>query len=159
MRASSSRGRTPSYQWDHPALRQQYRGWDGSTANHDYNWHDAIHTTGERCLPDSKRPCDDDGHGTHTMGAIVGDDGGVNQIGVAPGARWIGCRNMNEGVGTPATYIECFEFSSRPTPWAAMPARVSPRWPRTSSTTRGAVPPMKGAMRRTSHCLNRRSKP
>ncbi len=109
-------GQDTGYQWDHPALRQQYRGWDGSTANHDYNWHDAIHTTGSNCLPDSKEPCDDDGHGTHTMGTIVGDDGGVNQIGVAPGARWIGCRNMNEGVGTPATYIECFEFFLAPYP-------------------------------------------
>ncbi len=109
-------GQDTGYQWDHPALRQQYRGWDGSTANHDYHWHDAIHTTGSNCLPDSKEPCDDDGHGTHTMGTIVGDDGGVNQIGVAPGARWIGCRNMNKGVGTPATYIECFEFFLAPYP-------------------------------------------
>lgn len=109
-------GQDTGYQWDHPALRQQYRGWDGSTANHDYHWHDAIHTTGSNCPPDSPVPCDDNGHGTHTMGTIVGDDGGVNQIGVAPGARWIGCRNMNEGVGTPATYIECFEFFLAPYP-------------------------------------------
>lgn len=109
-------GQDTGYQWDHPALRQQYRGWDGSTASHDYNWHDAIHTTGSSCPPDGPVPCDDHGHGTHTMGTIVGDDGGVNQIGVAPGARWIGCRNMNEGVGTPATYIECFEFFLAPYP-------------------------------------------
>ncbi len=31
-------------------------------------------------------PCDDYGHGTHTMGTMVGDDGGANQIGMAPGA-------------------------------------------------------------------------
>ena len=109
-------GQDTGYQWDHPALRQQYRGWDGTTASHDYNWHDAIHTTGSNCPPDSPAPCDDNGHGTHTMGTIVGDDGGANQIGVAPGARWMGCRNMNEGVGTPATYIECFEFFLAPYP-------------------------------------------
>jgi uncharacterized repeat protein (TIGR01451 family) len=50
------------------------------------------------------------------MGTIVGDDGGSNQIGVAPGARWIGCRNMDNGHGTPATYIECFEFFLAPYP-------------------------------------------
>ena len=50
------------------------------------------------------------------MGTIVGDDGGSHQIGVAPGARWIGCRNMNVGVGTPATYLECFEFFLAPYP-------------------------------------------
>ena len=39
----------------------------------------------------------------------------MNQIGVAPGAKWIGCRNMNQGVGTPATYTECFQFFMAPT--------------------------------------------
>jgi len=49
------------------------------------------------------------------MGIMVGDDGGANQIGMAPGARWIGCRNMNQGVGTPATYIECYQWFMAPT--------------------------------------------
>ena len=43
-------------------------------------------------------PCDNNNHGTHTMGTMVGDDGGTNQIGVAPGARWIaakGCETNN----------------------------------------------------------------
>ncbi len=48
------------------------------------------------------------------MGTIVGDDGAGNQIGVAPGARWIGCRNMDQGHGTPETYAECFEFFLAP---------------------------------------------
>ena len=34
---------------------------------------------------------------------MVGDDGAGNQIGMAPGAKWIACRNMDEGNGTPAT--------------------------------------------------------
>src|SRR4026207_710826 len=29
--------------WTHNALKPQYRGWDGVMANHNYNWHDAIH--------------------------------------------------------------------------------------------------------------------
>ena len=49
------------------------------------------------------------------MGTMVGDDGAGNQIGVAPGAKWIGCRNMNEGDGTPATYSECFQWFIAPT--------------------------------------------
>ncbi len=109
-------GQDTGYQWDHPALKAQYRGWDGVSASHDYNWHDAIHTIGGVCPPDSPVPCDDDGHGTHTMGTMVGDDGAGNQIGVAPGAEWIGCRNMLQGVGTPASYIECFEFFLAPYP-------------------------------------------
>ncbi len=112
-------GQDTGYDWDHPALKNQYRGWDGITATHDYNWHDAIHSGGGVCGADSPEPCDDHGHGTHTMGTIVGDDaafGGSNQIGVAPGAQWVGCRNMNQGVGTPTTYIECFEFFLAPYP-------------------------------------------
>jgi uncharacterized repeat protein (TIGR01451 family) len=50
------------------------------------------------------------------MGTMVGDDGQGNQIGVAPGARWIGCRNMEQGWGTPGTYAECFEFFLAPYP-------------------------------------------
>jgi subtilisin family serine protease len=106
------------YQWDHPALRASYRGWDGVAASHDYHWHDAIHALvgggGNPCGLDSSVPCDDNGHGTHTLGTMVGDDGGANQIGVAPAARWIACRNMERGNGTPATYIECFQFFLAP---------------------------------------------
>ena len=67
------------------------------------------------CGSDSPEPCDDQGHGTSVAGVAVGDDGGENQIGVAPGARWIGCRNMQIGAGTPARYVECFEFFLAPT--------------------------------------------
>jgi len=115
-------GQDTGYDWLHPALREQYRGWDGTQAKHDYNWHDAIHednpqtASGNPCGFDSPFPCDDSSHGTHTMGTMVGDDGGENQIGMAPGAKWIGCRNMEQGWGTPATYLECFEFFLAPYP-------------------------------------------
>ena len=103
--------------WTHNALKPHYRGWNGSVANHDYNWHDSIHdSSGNPCGNNSPQPCDDYFHGTHTTGTAIGDDGGSNQIGVAPGAQWIGCRNMDENVGTPARYIECMEFFLAPTP-------------------------------------------
>jgi serine protease AprX len=114
-------GQDTGYDWDHPALINQYRGWDGASADHNYSWHDAIHENdphtppGNPCGFDSLEPCDDGSHGTHTMGTIAGDDGGSNQIGMAPGARWIGCRNMEEGWGTPATYMECYEWFIAPT--------------------------------------------
>src|SRR4029077_15439436 len=93
--------------WTHNALKPHYRGWDGVTANHDYNWHDSIHNSvGNPCGNDSTFPCDDFFHGSHTTGTASGDDGMGNQIGMAPGARWIGCRNMDVGNGTPARYIE-----------------------------------------------------
>ena len=61
------------------------------------------------------QPCDDQQHGTHTTGTAAGDDGAGNQIGVAPGAKWIGCRNMDENNGRPETYTECFQFFIAPT--------------------------------------------
>src|SRR6266571_2563616 len=93
--------------WTHNALKPHYRGWDGVTANHDYNWHDSI-------------------HGSHTIGTAIGDDGGTNQIGMAPGAKWIGCRNMDEGTGTPARYIECMEFFLAPYPLNCTPDEGDP---------------------------------
>jgi serine protease AprX len=117
-------GQDTGYQWDHPALKAQYRGWSGGAVDHDYNWHDAIHsnTNGANiCGANAIAPCDDHGHGTHTMGTITGDDGGANQIGMAPGARWIGCRNMDNGFGTPQSYLECFEFFQAPYPLGGDP--------------------------------------
>ncbi|HMA33653.1 MAG TPA: S8 family serine peptidase, partial [Chloroflexia bacterium] len=103
-------------QWDHPALKPHYRGWNGTTADHNYNWHDSIHgVTGNPCGSDLLAPCDDYGHGTHTTGTTSGDDGAGNQIGVAPGALWIGTRNMDQGTGTPARYTESFQWFIAPT--------------------------------------------
>jgi len=100
-------------EWTHPALRDHYRGWDGSSVTHDFNWHDAIE--------DRAEPLDDNDHGTHTTGTMVGDDGQGNQIGVAPAARWIACRNMDHGVGQPSTYLECNQFFLAPYPHGADP--------------------------------------
>ena len=110
-------GQDTGYEWDHPALIERYRGWSGGAANHNYNWHDAIHNANPQnvCGSGASEPCDDHGHGTHTMGTMVGDDGGDNQIGMAPDAEWIGCRNMENGVGTPTTYSECFQWFIAPT--------------------------------------------
>ena len=84
-------------QYNHPALVAQYRGnLGGGTFDHNYNWFDPSRVCGSPSLV----PCDNNGHGTHTMGTMVGDDGnpGANQIGVAPRARWIaakGCETNN----------------------------------------------------------------
>jgi len=70
-------------QWNHPALVGHYRGNNGDgTFDHNYNWFDAAGTS-------PGAPVDNNGHGTHVTGTMVGDDGGTNQIGVAPGATWI----------------------------------------------------------------------
>ena len=112
--------------WTHNALKPHYRGWDGVTGDHDFNWHDSIHSGGGVCGPDSPQPCDDFFHGSHTTGTAIGDDGGANQIGMAPGAKWIACRNMSVGVGTPARYIECMDFFLAPYPVGGDPSQGDP---------------------------------
>ena len=135
-------------QWDHTALRNHYRGWNGSTADHDYNWHDAIHVNdGSSCGPDSPVPCDPFGHGTHTTGTMVGDDGGFNQIGMAPGAKWMACRNMDQfGNGTPATYTECFEFMIAPYPVGGNPMDGDPSLSPDAINNSWGCPPSEGCL-------------
>lgn len=113
-------------QWDHPALLASYRGYDGITANHDFHWHDSVHSAFLTCGADSPVPCANDNHGTFTLGLAVGDDGQGNQIGLAPGARWICARNSEDGIGSPASYIESFEWFLAPYPWGGSAATGDP---------------------------------
>lgn len=91
-------------EWDHPALVNQYRGGPG---DHDYNWYDTFHEYSE--------PTDPNGHGTHTTGTMVGDDGSTNQIGMAPGAQWIACKANSGDVWKASKYLECWEWFLAPT--------------------------------------------
>lgn len=115
-------GQDTGYEWDHPAITNQYRGRIPTGVDHNYSWHDAIHDvhplnsdSANPCGFDSQVPCDDHSHGTHTVGTMVGDGGPDAKIGVAPAAKWIGCRNMERGWGSPSSYIECFEWFLAPT--------------------------------------------
>jgi serine protease AprX len=113
-------GADTGVQWDHPALKGHYRGWDGTKANFDYNWHDGT-------PQHSPTPIDPHGHGTFTVSEMVGDDGHGNQIGVAPGAQWIACRNMDQnGTGSPTSYTECFQFLIAPYPVGGNPNQGDP---------------------------------
>ena len=71
---------------DHPALAGKWSGY----------WFDAINGI--------ETPYDDNGHGTHTMGTIVGGDGlgpFEDDIGVAPGATFMTAKVLNKwGSGT-----------------------------------------------------------
>jgi subtilisin family serine protease len=120
-------GQDTGIDWEHPALLQQYRGYITATGTvtHVLNWFDAYGLGGRpvTCAFDAQVPCDDDSHGTHTIGTVLGDAttitdvfGGGAIIGMAPGAQWIGCRNMRNGVGEPASYTACFEFMLAPYP-------------------------------------------
>jgi serine protease AprX len=118
-------GADTGYDWAHPALQKKYRGFNATTntTDHNYNWFDAIEldttTAKNPCGAKAQNPCDDNRHGTHTMGTMVGGFQIVGTdstaIGVAPDARWIGARNMDRGDGTLARYIACFEWFTAPT--------------------------------------------
>ncbi|MDD2921657.1 MAG: S8 family serine peptidase [Anaerolineales bacterium] len=85
----------------HPALREQYRGLNQGD---DYNWFDPWSNT--------SAPHDEIGHGTHTLGTILGADG----IGVAPKATWIGCVNLDRNLSNPALYLDCMQLMLAPFP-------------------------------------------
>ena len=50
-------------------------------------------------------PTDLSGHGTATMGVMVGGDAGGTSIGVAPGARWIAAKIFNDSGAATATAV------------------------------------------------------
>src|SRR5439155_19101779 len=67
-----------------------------------------------------------------------------NQIGMAPGAKWIGCRNMDQGDGTPARYIECMEFFLAPYPIGCTPNEGDPTKAPDITINSWSCPPSEG---------------
>lgn len=97
--------------YTHAALKSKYRGFLGdSSYDHNYNWWDPSRVCGNP----STAPCDNNGHGTHTMGTMVGDDGLGNQIGVAPGARWFACKGCESSSCSESALLECADFVLAP---------------------------------------------
>ena len=84
----------------HPELTGQYRGKNGQD---DGSWYDPwFHTS---------QPVDIGGHGTHTLGSILG-----RNVGIAPDAQWIGCVNLARNLANPALYLNCMQFMLAPFP-------------------------------------------
>lgn len=136
-------GADTGVQWDHPSLKNHYRGWNGTSANHDFNWHDATSAH-------SPTPVDPHSHGTFTVSQMVGDDGVGNQVGIAPGAKWIACRNMTSGgVGSPTTYTECFQFLMAPYPVGGNPNQGDPTKAPDSINNSWGCPPSEGCSANT----------
>ncbi|MGI5145962.1 S8 family serine peptidase [Plantactinospora sp. CA-294935] len=86
----------------HPALSAGFRGGDDS-------WYDPWNG--------SRSPTDLGGHGTHTLATAVGHQ----RVGVAPGAEWVGCVNLDRNLGNPARYLDCLQFMLAPFPPGADP--------------------------------------
>jgi hypothetical protein len=89
----------------HPELADGYRGRDG---DNNYAWFDPWSHTSS--------PVDYGGHGTHTLGSVLG-----NNTGVAPDATWIACANLQRNLGNPALYLDCLQFMLAPFPLGGDP--------------------------------------
>jgi subtilisin family serine protease len=70
---------------------------------HDYNWLDP--------WQGAPAPYDESGHGTHTLGTVLGE-----HVGIAPGATWFACANLVRNLGNPALYLDCMQFMLAPWP-------------------------------------------
>lgn len=105
--------------YDHPALVNQYRGnLGGGVFNHDFNWYDPTKV----CNIPYGVPCDNDNHGTHTMGVIVGNKTSDNRIGMAPAARWIAVKACDETTLCPAPILlQALEWILAPCPLSSEP--------------------------------------
>lgn len=95
--------------YTHEVLEPRYRGnLGGGVFNHNFNW-----LSGDG---GSATPVDGHGHGTHTVGTMVGDDGGANQVGMAPGATWIACEGCPGGGCTTSALLTCAQWVAAPYP-------------------------------------------
>src|SRR5262245_21987181 len=98
-------------QFDHPALAGHYRGVLGNGLySHMFNWFDPTGICGYT-------PCDNNGHGTHTMGTMVGDPGdpGNDRIGVAPHARWIAAKGCETRSCSEVSLLAAAQWTLAPT--------------------------------------------
>lgn len=93
--------------YTHDILRTTYK-------NDGYSWYDPYNKT--------QNPADYNGHGTHTMGTIVGQNG----YGVAPQAKWIACKGLyDDGAGSGANLLACGQFLVCPTTYNGQSADCS----------------------------------
>ena len=93
----------------HPALAGAYRC-AGGTLTNPVCWNDPTVTC-------KGQVCDDNGHGTHTMGTMVAsnDPTLAHTVGMAPGAQWIACKAFtSNGQGKDVDLLACAEWILAP---------------------------------------------
>ncbi|MEW6600999.1 MAG: S8 family serine peptidase [Nitrospirota bacterium] len=95
-------------QWNHPALVNQFNCPGAPTDSK--CWRDPANICG------SAGACDNNGHGTHTMGTMVAkDDPSLTYIaGMAPNAKWIACKGCEGSYCTDASLNSCADWILAP---------------------------------------------
>ncbi len=94
-------------QWDHPALDQAFKC--GTNPSDPSCWADPANMCGGSA-------CDNNGHGTHTMGTMVGDDDPTltYQVGMAPNAQWIACKGCESNSCSDTSLNACADWILAP---------------------------------------------
>ncbi len=94
-------------QWNHPALDQAYKC--GTNPSDPNCWYDPSNICGGAM-------CDNSGHGTHTMGTMVGDDDPTltYQVGMAPNAQWIACKGCESNTCSDTALNACADWILAP---------------------------------------------
>jgi hypothetical protein len=113
--------------YEHEALDRQYRGNlsgnPGGPYDHDFDWY---HPTSPQGCDGSANPCDNNGHGSGTMGIIAGGTADLSeQIGAAPGARWIACKGCEGNGCSDAALTGCADWIAAPCPLGVAPGDPS----------------------------------
>ncbi|NDJ33539.1 MAG: S8 family serine peptidase, partial [Chloroflexi bacterium] len=101
---------------DHPALVSNYRGAIRGSDDH------AFFDPSNIC---SGAVCDNNNHGTHTIGTMVGDDGAGNQIGVAPQAEVIASKGCESNSCSTAALLASFDWMVAPCDFGDAPGSPS----------------------------------
>ncbi|OGO27073.1 MAG: hypothetical protein A2136_04835 [Chloroflexi bacterium RBG_16_54_11] len=94
-------------QWNHPALDQAFKC--GADPSDPACWRDPSNICGGSA-------CDNNGHGTHTMGTMVGDDDPALtwQAGMAPNAQWIACKGCETNSCSDFALNTCADWILQP---------------------------------------------
>ncbi len=95
-------------QWDHPALREAYACKDNPSSP--ACWRDPTNTCS------AGLPCDNHGHGTHTIGTMIGSDDPSlpYRVGMAPGAQWIACKGCSSTNCSSVHLLACADWLLAP---------------------------------------------
>jgi subtilisin family serine protease len=104
-------------QWNHPALVNQFKCPGDPTDP--ACWRDPSNVCG------AGGACDNNGHGTHTMGTMVADNDPAlaYTAGMAPDAQWIACKGCESSSCTDLALNTCAD-------WIVAPVGMPGTWPK-----------------------------
>lgn len=96
--------------YEHPSLIKQFEGYEAPDQIYTSGYYyDAVEEGQEKARPEETY-----NHGTHVAGIILGQAGEMNRIGVAPGAKFIAARALDEKLGTTEDLLQAAEWMLKP---------------------------------------------